>query len=111
MSHGARSTVTVRHTLSHTMHRTRRLGPAMWGAIGASAALMLALLSVGMGTRAVEVAAGVLLLACLGICLMSAHTSYRTGKTIDRLTRQVAARRDPRSQADGTASDVSHESR
>ncbi|NIR36266.1 MAG: hypothetical protein GWN73_10210 [Actinobacteria bacterium] len=83
----------------------------MWGAIGASAALMLALLSVGMGTRAVEVAAGVLLVACLGICLLAAYTSHRTGKTIDQLTRQVAARRDSGSQPDGTTSDVSHEAR
>lgn len=111
MSRGKRPTVTVRHTLNHTLHRSRRLGPAMWAAIGASAALLLALLSVGMGTRAVEVAAGVLLVACLGICLLSAHTNHRTGKTIDQLTRQVAARRDPWVQPNGTTSDVSHEPR
>ena len=103
--------VALRNTLGRSLYRSRRLGPAMWGAIGTSAALLLALLSVGLGARAVEVAAGVLLVACLGICLPAAHTSHRTGKTVDQLTRQVAARRDPRSQPVGSTSAVSRESR
>lgn len=70
-------------------------GVAMLVAIAAAAGLLVVLWLAGLGTRAVGVAAGFLVIVCLAVCLLAVLSGRRCGRDIDAAAAQlVAARRD-----------------
>ncbi len=67
----------------------------MWSAIGASIALLFVLLRLGWGDAAWSTAAGVLLLACIAVCVFAALQSRNTDREIRRaVARLVSPRRE-----------------
>ncbi len=66
----------------------------MWTAIGVSLALLALLLARGWGEGAWGVAAGVLLLSCIAVCVWAAVTDARAARLVDReVARLIRSRR------------------
>ena len=57
-------------------------GAAMWAGIAGAALLLIVLLARGWGRSAWGVAAGVLLLVCVGVCVWAAVTGERSARTV-----------------------------
>lgn len=68
----------------------------MLAAIGGSAALVVALLVLGRGEASWSTAGGVLVVACLGICLWGALQGRRTEADIDDAVALMIANRQAR---------------
>ena len=66
----------------------------MWSAIGGSIALLGALLALGWDDAAWSTAAGVLLLACIGVCIFAAAQSRSTDREVRRAVARLAAARE-----------------
>jgi|GEM_PF-4941138 hypothetical protein len=69
----------------------------MLAAIGGSAALLVALFMLGRGEASWSTAGGVLVVACLGICLWGALQGRRTEADIDDAVALMIANRQARS--------------
>ena len=75
-------------------HRLR-VGAAMWSAIGLSGIVLAALLARGWGRSAWNLALGLLLLSCLGVCGWAVVTGERSSRLVKRETERLAdARRE-----------------
>ena len=65
----------------------------MWAAIGGSVALLGVLLALGWGDRAWATAAGVLLLACVFVCIWAAAQGRVAEREVRRAVARLAAAR------------------
>ena len=66
----------------------------MWSAIGGSIALLGVLLALGWDDAAWSTAAGVLLLACVGVCVFAVLQSRSTDREVRRAVARLASARD-----------------
>lgn len=82
------------HPTTHSvLHRSPPTLAVMWGAIAVSAGLLLVLLAQGWGGRAWGIAAGVLLLSCIAICVWAAVIGHRATREVERLVARLAETR------------------
>lgn len=65
----------------------------MWLGISGSVLLLVALLARGWGSDAWALAAGVLIVTCLGVCVAAAVLGARTGRAIDDAVARLAEER------------------
>ena len=66
----------------------------MWSSIGGSIALLGVLLALGWGDDAWTVAAGVLFVSCLLVCVFAALQSRSTDREVQRAVARLAAQRE-----------------
>ena len=66
----------------------------MWSAIGGSIALLGALLALGWDDGAWTIAAGVLLLSCVFVCIVAGVQSRDTDREVRRAVARLAAARE-----------------
>ncbi|HVT75871.1 MAG TPA: hypothetical protein VHD87_02490 [Acidimicrobiales bacterium] len=71
----------------------RRVGVTMLGSILLAVALLVVLLAAGVGTAALSITAGVLVLLCLASCAVAARMQSRALKEVERAANELAARR------------------
>lgn len=77
----------------------RRAGVAMLAAFAVAVAVLVALLLAGLGSAALSIAAGVLLVSCLTVCGVAALVHNRALKEVEQATSELAEHR--RAQASG----------
>ena len=68
----------------------RRAAVVMWTGISGSVLLLVVLLARGWGRDAWALAAGVLLMICLGVCVTAAILGERAARSIDDAVAQLA---------------------
>jgi predicted lysophospholipase L1 biosynthesis ABC-type transport system permease subunit len=71
-----------------------KLRLVMWSAIGASIALLGVLLAVGWDDAAWTTAAGVLLLACVAVCIFAVVQGRNADREVRRAVARLAAARE-----------------
>jgi hypothetical protein len=65
----------------------------MWAAIAASVGLLLVLLTQGWGPGAWGIAAGVLLLSCIAVCVWAAFIGHHSNQEVERVVARLAETR------------------
>lgn len=81
----------LRRPCRPTGHRSARLGPGpvMWAAIVASTALFVLLTGLGWGGAAASLAGGLLLLACVAVCIWAALQGRAAEREVDRAVSRI----------------------
>jgi hypothetical protein len=62
----------------------------MWGAIALSLAVFLVLVALGWDVGAAPIAAGLLLLGCVAVCIWAAAQGRRAEREVDRAFGQIS---------------------
>ena len=65
----------------------------MWAAVALSLALFVLLARLGWGDTAASLAGGLLLLACVGVCVWAAVQGRTAAREVDRAVGQIARSR------------------
>ena len=76
-----------------TVQAHQRARVVMWAAIALSVALAVALRARGWDERAWQVAAGVLLLSCIAVCIWSAGVANRCDRDVRAAVERLAEER------------------
>ncbi len=88
----------IRHDPQQTVRVNRRSAmwgrrPVMWAAISVSFALFVLLTGLGWDATAASLAGGLLLLACVAVCIWAAVQGRTAEREVDRAVGQIARAR------------------
>ena len=77
-------------TAAASRHRSRAPFMAMWTSIATSVAVLSVLLARGWGGRAWGIAAGLLAVSCIAVCIWAGVVTERSIREVERLTARLA---------------------